>query len=90
MSKFSNKHEARIPFHGRYSSFVMEEWFSRHCIDDAMGVFGTQVWSYRASVLPIEATDTFPKAHGGAKSRTERAIERARVVMARQKSPHSP
>ena len=36
MSKFRNKHEAKI---------VMEEWFSRHCIDDAMGVFGTQVWS---------------------------------------------
>ena len=67
-----------------------KKWFQMHWIDDAMGVFGTQVWSYRANVLPVRATDTFSKAHGGAKSRTERAIERPMVVMARQKSPHSP
>ena len=38
---------------------MLDKWFPRHVIDDAMGVFGTQVWSYGASVLPIPATDTF-------------------------------
>ena len=55
---------------------MLDKRFPRYGIDDAMGVFGTQVWSYGANVLPIRATDTFSKAYGGAKSRTERAMEK--------------